>query len=48
LNTDENINGYIVQLPLPKHISENNIIQAIDPRKDIDGFHPVNQGNIVV
>ena len=48
LNTDENINGYIVQLPLPKHISENNIIQAIDPRKDIDGFHPVNKGNIVV
>ena len=48
LNKDENINGYIVQLPLPKHISENNVTQAIDPKKDIDGFHPVNQWNIVV
>jgi methylenetetrahydrofolate dehydrogenase (NADP+) / methenyltetrahydrofolate cyclohydrolase len=47
LNNDPDIDGFIVQLPLPGHISENNIIQAIDPRKDADGFHPVNIGRMV-
>src|SRR5687768_13567976 len=42
LNNNKNIDGYIVQLPLPKSISEKNIIEAIDPKKDVDGFHPVN------
>lgn len=44
LNADENIDGFIVQLPLPKHISEQKIIEAIDFRKDVDGFHPINVG----
>ncbi|MBO5974869.1 MAG: bifunctional methylenetetrahydrofolate dehydrogenase/methenyltetrahydrofolate cyclohydrolase FolD [Paludibacteraceae bacterium] len=44
LNNDEEIDGFIVQLPLPKHISEQKIIEAIDYRKDADGFHPINVG----
>lgn len=48
LNKDPKISGILVQLPLPKHISENNIIMAIDPRKDVDGFHPVNVGKIMI
>ncbi len=44
LNNDEEIDGFIVQLPLPKHISEQKIIEAIDYRKDVDGFHPINVG----
>lgn len=48
LNKDEDIDGYIVQLPLPKHINENKIIQSILPEKDIDGFHPVNIGKMVL
>ncbi len=48
LNNDNNIDGYIVQLPLPKHIDEQKIILAIDPNKDIDGFHPVNLGRMLV
>lgn len=48
LNKDEEVDGYIVQLPLPKHINENNIIEAILPEKDIDGFHPVNIGKMVL
>lgn len=44
LNKDEEIDGFIVQLPLPKHISEQKIIEAIDYRKDVDGFHPINVG----
>ncbi len=44
LNNDANIDGFIVQLPLPKHISEQKIIEAIDYRKDVDGFHPINVG----
>ena len=44
LNTDEDISGIIVQLPLPKHISKGKVIMAIDPDKDVDGFHPVNVG----
>ncbi len=48
LNNDSNIDGYIVQLPLPKHINENKIIQAIAPEKDVDGFHPINVGRLVI
>lgn len=44
LNTDQAVNGILVQLPLPKHIDENKVIQAIDAKKDVDGFHPVNAG----
>lgn len=44
LNNDTAIDGFIVQLPLPKHISEQKIIEAIDYRKDVDGFHPINVG----
>lgn len=46
LNNDEDIDGFIVQLPLPDHISENKITEAIDYRKDVDGFHPVNVGRM--
>lgn len=48
LNEDSSIDGFIVQLPLPKHIDELKVTQAIDPRKDVDGFHPVNLGNMVL
>ena len=48
LNTDSAINGILVQLPLPKHIDENKILLAIDPMKDVDGFHPVNVGKMVI
>ncbi len=48
LNADEEINGFIVQLPLPDHINEHQIIERIDPKKDIDGFHPVNIGRMVL
>lgn len=48
LNEDKSIDGFIVQLPLPKHIDEMKITQAIDPLKDVDGFHPVNLGNMVL
>jgi methylenetetrahydrofolate dehydrogenase (NADP+)/methenyltetrahydrofolate cyclohydrolase len=48
LNEDPDIDGFIVQLPLPGHISENKIIEAIDPKKDADGFHPVNIGRMVI
>lgn len=47
LNTDPDIDGVLVQLPLPKHISDEEVINAIDPEKDVDGFHPVNVGNMV-
>lgn len=46
LNADPDIDGYIVQLPLPSHIDEQAIIQAVDPNKDVDGFHPVNVGRM--
>lgn len=46
LNSNRDIDGFIVQLPLPKHIDENNITLAIDPKKDVDGFHPVNFGKM--
>lgn len=48
LNTDSTLDGFIVQLPLPAHISEQKIIEAIDPRKDVDGFHPANVGRMVI
>ena len=44
LNNDPDVDGFIVQLPLPKHISEQKVIEAIDYRKDVDGFHPINVG----
>lgn len=44
LNRDADVDGFIVQLPLPKHISEQKVIEAIDYRKDVDGFHPINVG----
>lgn len=46
INLDDSIDGLIVQLPLPKHISENKVTQAIDPNKDVDGFHDVNVGKL--
>jgi len=48
LNNDKKINGILVQLPVPKHINEETIINAIDPKKDVDAFHPVNVGKIMV
>ncbi len=47
LNTDPDIDGILVQLPLPKHISDENVINTIAPDKDVDGFHPVNIGKMV-
>ncbi len=47
-NKDEKIHGILVQLPLPKHIDESKVIYAIDPNKDVDGFHPVNVGKMVI
>ena len=46
LNLDESVSGILVQLPLPKHIDKQKIIEAIDPSKDVDGFHPMNVGNL--
>ncbi len=48
LNKDDDVDGFIVQLPLPKHISEEKVIEAIDYRKDVDGFHPVNVGRMSI
>jgi methylenetetrahydrofolate dehydrogenase (NADP+)/methenyltetrahydrofolate cyclohydrolase len=48
LNNDDDVDGFIVQLPLPGHIAENQIIESIDPRKDADGFHPENIGRMVI
>ncbi|MGA1030474.1 MAG: bifunctional 5,10-methylenetetrahydrofolate dehydrogenase/5,10-methenyltetrahydrofolate cyclohydrolase [Flavobacteriaceae bacterium] len=48
LNKDETLDGYIVQLPLPKHIEEQKILLAIDPQKDVDGFHPTNFGRMAL
>lgn len=47
LNNDDDVDGFIVQLPLPKHIDEDTVIQAIDPNKDVDGFHPISVGKMV-
>ncbi|KQS28103.1 bifunctional 5,10-methylenetetrahydrofolate dehydrogenase/5,10-methenyltetrahydrofolate cyclohydrolase [Dyadobacter sp. Leaf189] len=46
LNNDPDVDGFIVQLPLPAHISENTVMEAVDPAKDVDGFHPVNVGKM--
>jgi len=48
LNEDASLDGFIVQLPLPDHINEQKVIEAIDPKKDVDGFHPVNVGRTVI
>ena len=48
LNADPNVDGFLVQLPLPKHIDENKVIAAIDPSKDVDGFHPVSAGKMML
>ncbi len=48
LNADPQVHGILVQLPLPKHISETTILNAIDPNKDVDGFHPVNAGRLAI
>ncbi|MCP4552692.1 MAG: bifunctional methylenetetrahydrofolate dehydrogenase/methenyltetrahydrofolate cyclohydrolase FolD [Bacteroidetes bacterium] len=48
LNKDDEVDGFIVQLPLPDHIDENKILERIDPKKDVDGFHPVNVGRMVL
>ncbi len=48
LNTDDNVDGFIVQLPLPEHIDEQKVIMAVDPDKDVDGFHPTNVGKLTL
>ena len=48
LNVDRNIDGFIVQLPLPKHIDEQKVLMAVDPEKDVDGFHPTNVGKMAL
>ena len=48
LNVDDDVDGFIVQLPLPRHISEQKVIEAIDYRKDVDGFHPINVGRMAI
>lgn len=48
LNNDDDVDGYIIQLPLPKHIDEQKIIMAVDYRKDVDGFHPINVGRMSI
>lgn len=48
LNNDDSVHGILVQLPLPKHINEEKVILAISPKKDVDGFHPENVGNLVI
>ena len=48
LNINREIDGFIVQLPLPKHINEQKVLLSIDPRKDVDGFHPTNFGKMAL
>lgn len=48
LNRDDDVDGFIVQLPLPRHISEQRVIEAIDYKKDVDGFHPINVGRMAI
>lgn len=48
LNNDKNVDGILVQLPLPSHINRKRIFEALDPAKDVDGFHPINRGRLVV
>lgn len=47
-NNNDKFNGILVQLPLPKHIDEDKVIETISPKKDVDGFHPINVGNLVI
>jgi len=47
-NQDQSVSGLIIQLPLPIHMDTNTVLRSIDPEKDVDGFHPINQGKIVV
>jgi methylenetetrahydrofolate dehydrogenase (NADP+)/methenyltetrahydrofolate cyclohydrolase len=48
LNNDSDVDGFIIQLPLPKHIADQKVIEAIDPKKDVDGFHPMNVGRMTI
>ncbi|MDF2436304.1 MAG: folD [Bacteroidota bacterium] len=48
LNNNDDVDGYIIQLPLPKHINEHRILEAVDPKKDVDGFHPQNVGRMAL
>lgn len=48
LNNDDDVDGFIVQLPLPRHINEEHVIEAVDYRKDVDGFHPINVGRLSI
>lgn len=48
LNLDDDVDGFIVQLPLPRHIDSDKVIQSIDPTKDVDGFHPINVGKLMI
>lgn len=48
LNEDDTVDGFIVQMPLPRHIDEQRVIEAVDPRKDVDGFHPINVGRLSI
>src|SRR6478609_2089108 len=48
LNNNKDVDGFIVQLPLPKHIDEHKVLEAVIPQKDVDGFHPVNVGRMVL
>lgn len=47
-NKDERIHGILIQLPLPKHINEMRILEAVDYKKDVDGFHPINAGRLMI
>ena len=48
LNDDDSIDGFIIQLPLPDHLNSDAVIEAVDPAKDVDGFHPVHMGNLAL
>jgi methylenetetrahydrofolate dehydrogenase (NADP+) / methenyltetrahydrofolate cyclohydrolase len=48
LNNDSDVDGFIIQLPLPKHVADQKVIEAIDPKKDVDGFHPMNVGRMTI
>ena len=48
LNQDDDVDGFIVQLPLPDHIDDQKVIETVDPKKDVDGFHPINMGRMVI
>jgi len=48
LNSDKSVHGILIQFPIPKHISQDNLINALDPKKDVEGFHPINLGNTLI